>query len=204
MNCLQTTAIKALILLALALGLSACTTKTTENTHRSVKDFPNGEQLIVDRTDIHQEQIGVVSKVVYQTKDRHQYQLRFQPNDLRWENGDAEPKQLIVCPDNSAYLHFISQESNPFYANAANAETTPEVNPLKPDTEINEPEKPKVVEPYLILKNHYVRAVDKRYFFNWLGEFYWVDINKAEYASPKAGCQTYDVPNNEYYNVGVD
>lgn len=184
----------------LVFWLSACTTRTTENSHRSVKDFPSGEQLIVDVTNQHEEQVGVVSKVVYGIKDRHHYQLRFLPHDLRWENGDAEPKQLIVCTNGAAYLHFVSQQPNPYYATAQEQANTTEPNTVEQAKEPNI--QPTKVESYVISKNHYVRAVDKRYFFNWLGEFYWIDIEKAEYISKQNSCQVYEVPNDAYYQDG--
>ena len=188
---------KALSLIILSLALQACTTKTTENTHRSIKDFPAGEQLIIDRTDIHEEEIGIISKIAYRTVDKHQYALRFLPNDIRWSNGDGEPKQLAVCTDGAAYLHFVSQASNPYYA-------APDLDKQAEVTDANtaqEPAEPAKVEPYFILKNHYGRFVDKRYFFNWLGEFYWTDLTKDEYDSYTKHCQTYVVPNENYYKT---
>lgn len=198
MNRSTNTLFKALSLVVLSLALHACTTKTTANTHRSIQDFPAGEQLIIDRTDIHQEDIGIISKIAYRTVDKHQYALRFLPNDIRWSNGDGEPKQLAVCADGAAYLHFVGQESNPYYATAQDTEKQIKVTDAN---QAQAPTEPAKVEPYFILKNHYGRFVDKRYFFNSLGEFYWADITKEDYNSYIKPCQTYAVPNENYYKL---
>lgn len=191
---------KALSILGLSAILAACTTKTSENTQRSIKDFPQGEQMRVEMTQVHQEQVGMLSKVVYQTKDRHQYQLSFTPNDIEWQNGDGEPKQLLVCADGNAYLHFVNQIPNPFYS-------TPPTNPAEPVPEpakIENPEPKPVVQPYFILKNQYVRWVDKRYFFKLLGESYWADVSQDEYKNKVAQCKAYEVPNDGYYQAAVE
>ena len=183
----------------LSVSLAACTTKTHSSSHRTVKDFPEGKQIIVDRTDIHEEDIGVVSKIVYHTTDKHQYQLRFLPEDIRWENGDAEPKQLLNCADGAVYLHFVAQQANPYYETEYEAANSTELN--KNDQLQPQDEKLKKVEPYFILKSYYARFVDKRYFFKLLGESYWVDINKDEYVSLLKKYQAYEVPNENYYQT---
>lgn len=191
---------KALSIWGLSLALVACTTKTTENSHRAVQDFPHGEQIIVDLTRTHAEQIGVISKITYATTDKYHYRLRFSPNDIRWENSDDEPKQLLVCVDQTVYLYSVRQQANPYYANT----TTVEAKPVERVEEQNKPapaEERQVVEPYLILKNHYTRFVDKRYFFKLFGGYYWAEISKDEYNNKLKDCQVYTVPNENYYQT---
>lgn len=185
--------------LFLSLALSACTTKKTESSQRFVKDFPQGEQITVDLKKAHEESVGVISKLVYSSTERHQYYLRFMPNDIRWHNGDAEPKQLLVCANQNAYLHFINEQANPYYAQTADTQKSAAAGTTEQGNQVQDAATEPPVEPYVILKDNYVRFVDKRYFFKWLGEAYWADINKEEYWEQLKSCQTYAVPNANYY-----
>lgn len=186
-----------------SLLLAACTTKTTENSHRSIQDFPQGEQIIVEVLRIHAEQVGVISNITYATTDKYRYRLRFLPNDIRWENSDDEPKQLLICADQSVYLHSVRQQANPFYANQPAVEVKQAAGAGVQDTQAPV-EESKHLEPYLILKNHYTRFVDQRYFFKLLGDYYWADMSKDEYASKLKECQIYAVPNENYYQIAID
>lgn len=190
-------------MLGLSLLLSACTTKTTEHSQHLSQDFPQGKQLEVEVTSLHTEQVGIISKITYATADHYRYEFRLLPNDIPWKNMDDEPKQLLVCADNSAYLHSVRQQANPYYATTTAVETKPAAeNTEQKEQALAEENKP--VEPYVILKNHYTSFVDKRYFFKLLGEYYWVEISKDEYSSKLKDCQAYAVPNENYYQTVLD
>jgi hypothetical protein len=146
-----------------------CTTKKTEvYESQQNKEFKNGQTIFVKRTDELTRSYGAVSGRLYGEEHKFRYQFTINPTEVVWNGLLGEvPKKILYC-GNILYLKTsMEQVSTDSVTQTVSVNTSP----------------------------GYYKNVDKRYFFKWFGEQYFVMIDSLEYQSKKISCQEEDVPN---------
>ncbi len=144
------------------------------------KIWDNGMHIQVDKINQNTKMVGLLSKKVYRTTHTYSYSLMVDDGDINWEGGSAEPKHLLLCND-SIYLHSLKLK-------VQHTDPTDSLSSRKQAA-------------YYVIEHAYQVYIDERYFFNWFGDDFWVDVSPEIYEQRKVECVEYPIPNDEELNL---
>ncbi len=158
----------------LLFAITSCNQSSVENTDVVSKMLPNEQPLEVEKTNKETTLIGIITKHNYGTSHSFRYKITLDKMAITWEGGSGEPKHLLFCED-TLYIHFLK---NKWVEEEA-------IDSLHKTSNNN----------YQI-QDAYQVHIDERYFFNLLGDDYWVEITPENYRKQKATCKEFEVPND--------
>jgi len=138
------------------------------------KMLPNGQHLEVEKTNKETTSIGMITKHNYGTTHSFKYRIALDKMAIEWDGGSAEPKHLLFCKD-TLYIHFLK---NKWVEEEA-------IDSLH-----------KTSNNHYQIQDAYQVHIDERYFFNLLGDAYWVETTPDNYRKQKAICKEFEVPND--------
>lgn len=156
--------------------LFSCNSETTSKTYITNKELSNGISIEVEKINEEHSHIGIFSKHDYGSTHSYSYNLLIRDSDISWNGGSGEPKHLMFCEDSI----FLNSYKEKLFTNDSL---------MKVDTTLS-------YESYYEVVEVFQKHIDKRYFFNLLGDDYWVDISSSSYISKKNICDEYNVPND--------
>ncbi len=166
----------SLLFFSLIGSLSGCNYETEERIDKTSTILPNGATIEVEKTNKERTAIGIISKHNYGTSHSFSYQLSINQDDITWNGGSGEPKNILFCRD-TIYLHYFKEKS-------IRVEYTDSVdNSTK-------------VDYHFETREVFQKHIDERYFFKLLGDAFWVDVLPEEYATRKEFCEEYIIPND--------
>lgn len=155
---------------------SACDKKVEEHTSKKSIVLSNGTHVAIEKTSTETTSIGILTKHNYGTIHTFKYRLHLKKNNVIWDLGTGEPKNLLICKDN-LYIHYLNENSHRI-----------EVKDTVTDS---------IQSSYITkVDNMYQKHIDERYFFKLLGEDYWLDVTSEEYSKLKKSCPEFEVPND--------
>ena len=161
-----------LIIIQLLIG---CDVKTEERIDKSSKTFPNGKNIIVEKLNKESTSTGIITSINYGTSHSFRYEFTLTEDNIKWDGGSAEPKNIIFCKD-AIYIRYLKEKS----LNTIVTDST--------DTIIEN-------NTYEI-KEFYQKHIDRRYFFKIFGDDFWEDISSEDYYSVIKSCDEYVIPND--------
>jgi len=170
-----------LVSFILLISLISCKSTTTERVDVTNKLLGNNIHLKVEKTNTNITTTGILTKSNYGTSHSYNYKLTVNDGDIHWDGGSAEPKHILFCND-TTYIHTLKEKY---------------VVMKSKDSIGNMVEK----EGYYEIKNTYEAHVDKRYFFKFFGDEFWVEITEEKYNTKKESCNEYDVPNDNELSI---
>lgn len=135
----------------------------------------NNQNLEVKKTDRNTTSIGIITNHNYGTTHNYSYELTLN-DDIYWYGGSHEPKQILFDNTN-VYLRYLHQKRYSTFS----------IDTLTQDT---------ISSSYYKVEEDYQKHIDERYFFNWFGKDYWVNIDSIEYYSLRKGGQEFEIPND--------
>lgn len=162
-------------LLFLSFFLLSCHSKTEKVEHIQSITVQNGKSLEIKKTDRNTTSIGIITSHNYGTTHQYSYEMTLD-GDIYWYGGSHEPKQILFHNE-QVYLKFLYQKR---------------YNTSTLDTLINETK----TSHYYKTEEDYQKHIDERYFFNWFGKDYWLNIDSMEYHSLQKVGQEFEVPND--------
>lgn len=174
--------IRTVVFLALiSCVFSSCEQKTEKKVNKVNELLPNGELLTVEKTNIKTTSIGIISKRSYGTKHNYSYNVRINKHDINWDGGSGkpEPKNIIFCKD-TIYIRYLKNKTIKI-EKPNSTDSTDSITKYNYHT--------KVIEVFQ-------KNVDERYFFNWFGDNYWLNITPENYTVLKNSCEEYTIPND--------
>lgn len=162
-------------IILLSFLFSGCKYDTEEVTNNTKIILPNGKHLVVEKTTTETTSTGIITKYNYGTSHRFKYKLLLSKEDISWDGGSGEPKNILFCNDNT-YIRYLEKKSiRTEYIDSITNETKSSYH-----SEISEA---------------FQKHIDNRYFFNLLGSDFWIDITSEDYSSLKKSCKDYIIPN---------
>ena len=162
---MKTILINVFIYLTILLSIAACNSQTEVREKIISAELPNGFLIQVKKIDTYTSQIGVVSGHVYGKSHAYSYQFTLSPGRIYWYGGSSVPQEIILC-SNEIYIHYLQLDSQ---GNSGEASK--------------------------IIKSHYDKHIDNRYFFKLLGDQYWVTDSALTYKNSN-NCKKSDIPND--------
>lgn len=205
---------KYLSILSVIIILLGCTRVVEENMAEYNAQFENDLRIQVVRKNIVNREVGVITDIIYTSSHVLEYDVTIKPDRVSWVIVDGEPKKFYKCISTNDkaptyYIYSKVKNPNPLYKYpdlVAPVPISPVVeeshkkvnkNSSKPKKlEVVTPEKP---EPRMIIAERYNMFIDKRYFFKLLGESFWVDVPKEDFAAQTLACESYKIPNEGVY-----
>jgi hypothetical protein len=171
------------IFLPLSVGLSilftACVTSEIEQRTTSVhKIYPNQKHIIVDKNTTITHYTNRFSNRNLGEGHTFTYKFIIKNDAINWNGGAAEPKHIVFCND-TVYLHYVTEK---FEADTSAIDST-----------VSSTQRSGIYKTISV----YETFVDKRYFFNLLGEAYWLNISEEIYNFKKTKYKEYDIPNDD-------
>jgi hypothetical protein len=174
---------KLLFILTISYLLNSCNHTTEEIIDKTSNVLPNGKRLIVEKTNKETTSIGVFSKHNYGTSHQFTYKILINPGNINWSGGTAEPKQLIFKND-TTYIRYLKKKRIKIkYTDSLDGAIK-----YKHQFEIH---------PF------FQKHIDNRYFFNILGDDYWMDISLNDYLDVKKNGDVYVIPNDNEYSLDL-
>lgn len=129
----------------------------------------NETKIQIDHNDRYVWKKGILSGYEYDSFYNFSYKIEVSPQDIVWKDKD-EPKELLLCNQKVVFLFAIGEH-------------------VQYDTN----------ETIRTIVERYSTFVDKRYFFNLLGDSYWSYVDKVEYDLKKKSCTVLSIPNQKHY-----
>ncbi len=170
------TVIKILLLIGFVYVWSGCNTHTEERVDKQEKVLPNKKHITVEKITKETTSVGIFTNHNYGTSHSYRYKFLIQPEDINWDGGSGEPKQLLFCKD-TIYMRYLKKKNIQIqYIDSVD-------NTMK-------------TKHHWETKEVFQKHIDERYFFNFFGKDYWVDISPENYVSLKKSCKEYDIPND--------
>ncbi|WP_378179236.1 hypothetical protein [Aquimarina sp. SS2-1] len=166
---------------ALIFLFTDCKSKTEERVDITNKLFENNKHLEVKKTNKNTTYTGLITNSNYGTSHHYSYKLTVNNGDVNWSGGTAEPKHLLFCKD-SIYIHYLKEKYIPINAK---------------DSIENKVEK----GGYYEVQDVFEVYVDKRYFFKFFGDDYWLEISSERYNLQKESCTEYSIPNDNELSI---
>ena len=163
-----------LIIIQLLIG---CDIKTEERIDKFSKTLPNGKHIIVEKFNKESTSIGIFTSINYGTSHSFKYVFTLPEENIKWDGGSAEPKNIIFCKD-AVYIRYLKEKSLSATVTDSTINTTLENNTYE-------------------IKEFFQKHIDRRYFFKIFGDDFWEDISSEDYYSMKNSCDEYDIPNDD-------
>lgn len=162
-----------LLSLGSTLVLLACANETRESETRREASYPGGYRVEVLKKDSYARYQGLISGHDYGVRHEYAYSFVLTPGRVDWRGGAAEPKALVLCPQ-QIYLKYLDVELAPLpLGSDAGAEAARSLT--------------------AVLRQ--AKLLDERYFFKLLGEQRWINVDAGELRS-SASCQELAIPND--------
>ncbi|MBQ4801837.1 hypothetical protein J8L88_03160 [Aquimarina sp. MMG015] len=161
--------------------ITSCRSKTTERIDITNTLLGNDTHLVVEKTNKSTTHRGIITNSNYGTTHSYSYKLTVNNGDVNWNGGTAEPKHLLFCKD-STYIHYLKEKY---------------ISIKSKDSAGNIVEKDGYYEVQDVFEVH----VDKRYFFKFFGDEYWIEIPLESYNLKKGSCTEYTVPNDNELTI---
>lgn len=178
-----------IILLICVQGLlSSCSENKNEIFSEYQVDIKEDYKVLISSTITKKEYRGAITNADYGSTVNVSYKLRIKNKNRTIIDsylGSEEPKHLLVCP-NEIMLHVVGE----YYNKTNNKEESSE-----PNTEATEEYKMEV-------KARYKKLIDERYFFNLLGDVFWIVDEKNLYQNQLANtkdCSEHPLSNENFY-----
>ncbi|WP_103865578.1 hypothetical protein [Aquimarina sp. I32.4] len=166
----------------LVLGLFGnCTSKTITKVDKTKKILENGKHLVVEKINKNTSYKGVLTKHIYNSTHQYTYSFTVDRGDVNWDEGAGEPKHILFC-NKEVYVHYLKEK----YTSITHKDTL--------GNQVLDSSYFKVEEAFELY-------VDKRYFFNFFGDEYWVEVTPETYEQKKETCNEYDIPNDNELTV---
>jgi hypothetical protein len=163
---------------------AACSSETHASERRREASYPGGYRIEVVKKDSYTRYKGLITGHDYGTRHEYSYEFELSPGRIHWQGGAAEPRTLIVCPE-QIYLGYLDIELEERDAGL----TAPDAG------------SPSLSERVMKVVARHARLRDERYLFKLLGELHW--INAAATELPAANeCRAFDVPNDHELELG--
>lgn len=156
--------------------ITGCRSKTTERIDITNKLLGKDKHLEVQKTNRNTTHIGVITNSNYGTTHSYSYKFTVNNGDIDWDGGTAEPKHLLFCKD-SVYIHYLKEKY---------------ISVKSKDSIGNIVEK----DGYYAVQDVFEVYIDKRYFFKFFGDDYWVEVSSEKYNLQKESCTEYNIPND--------
>jgi hypothetical protein len=137
--------------------------------------LPNGKHLVVEKITKETTSRGIITNHNYGTSHSFKYKLLLSKEDINWNSGSGEPKNILFCKD-TIYIRYLKEKS----IRTEYIDSVDNTTKYNYHSEIHE-----------VFQKH----IDKRYFFKLLGTDFWVDITSENYSSLKKSCDDYLIPN---------
>jgi len=171
-----------LILLSISLICSeSCKQDSVVTVTKNKVEIGNGKILSIVKTNKDTKSIGYFTGNNYGTSHRFTYTMEIEPDDIIWDGGSGEPKQIIYC-NGTTYIRYLVKKSI----------RTESVDSIT--NEIN-------IDYHNEVREELQQHVDKRYFFKLFGDDYWLNVPNSDLDSLQSGCKTFEIPNdNELSN----
>ncbi|MBI3562423.1 MAG: hypothetical protein HY080_11990 [Gammaproteobacteria bacterium] len=160
----------SLLNLAIAIGAEGCSCHTEEFEQVYVSESMDGYAIRVKKINSDTIYKGLISGIKYGTSHSYHYSFTLSPGRIYWEHENGVPKELKIC-SKDLYIYYLQRI---FQEQSGVLKT--------------------IVQP------HYAKHVDKRYFFKFLGEQYWVTATKADYDSV-GDCKSLAIPNDNELEI---
>ena len=158
-----------------------CRSKTTERIDVTNTLLGNDKHLKVTKTNKNTTYRGVITNSNYGTSHSYSYELTINKDDMYWNGGTAEPKHLLFCKD-SIYIHYLKEK----YISVQSKDSLGNI--------VNK-------EGYYEVQDIFEVYIDKRYFFKFFGDDYWLQIPSKRYNLLKESCIEYIVPNDNELSI---
>ncbi len=130
------------------------------------KNLGNGKTLILFRMDSYEKNVGMITGHNYGVTHTYKYSFKIKPENIEWKGYiEAEPKKIIFCLNELVLVTFED-----VYA---------------------EDNEQKAIKKRM---NRYFKHVDNRYFFNFFGEQYWLEITRKEMKLLSTGSSVEEIP----------
>lgn len=173
----------ARLLLSPLLVCVACSSETRTSEHRREASYPRGRRIEVLKKDSYTRYKGLLSGHEYGARHEYSYSFVLSPDRVDWSGGSAEPKQLILCPQ-QIYLRYLDIEIEERDAGVA-----------APDASAAGAER------VMRAIARQAKLRDERYFFKLLGETSWINVEASELPAG-AGCSAQAIPNDAELELG--
>ncbi|MHA7056543.1 hypothetical protein ACWGOQ_0004945 [Aquimarina sp. M1] len=153
-----------------------CTSKTKESVDVTNTLLGNDNYLEVQKTNKNTTYTGLLTNANYGTSHRYSYKLTVNNGDINWSGGSGEPKHILFCKD-SVYIHYLKEKYIPLKAKDS-------VGTIVEKAGHNE------------VQDVFAVHLDKRYFFKFFGDEYWIKVSSERYNLQKKSGTEYSVPND--------
>ncbi len=160
---------------------NSCRSKTTERIDITNRLLGNDKHLEVQKTNKSTTHRGIITNSNYGTSHSYSYKLTVNYGDVNWNGGTAEPKHLLFCKD-SIYIHYLKEKYVPIQTKDSLGDSIKE-------------------DHYYEVQNVYEIYIDKRYFFKFFGDAYWLEISSEKYNLQKESCTEYSIPNDNELSI---
>ncbi len=170
---------KTLLLTTLFFLFSNCKSDIKETTDKTSKILPNGKHLIVEKINRKTTSIGIFTNHNYGVTHSFNYKITINPDNIKWNEGSGEPKSILFCND-TVYIRYLNERT------------------IRMDT-INKKTK---YSYHTEVREIHQKFIDKRYFFNLLGDSYWIDILPNTYSRlQNENSKEYSIPNDNEITI---
>lgn len=154
----------------------SCNYNTEEILDKTSKILPNGKHIVVEKSTKETTSRGVFTNHNYGTSHRYSYTFLMPKEDINWNGGSGEPKNILFCKD-TIYVRYLKEKS----IRTKYIDSTDNTTKYNYHSEIHEA---------------FQKHIDERYFFKLFGDDFWVDITSENYSSVKKSCDDYHIPND--------
>lgn len=119
---------------------------------------------------------GIITKHTYGISHSLTYNFELDKDNVTWNGGSAEPKEILFCKD-TTYLRYLKEKE----IKVAHIDSIGRTVDYQYHLELVE-----------VFQKH----IDERYFFKLLGDGHWVEIPSKNYPNGQKGCRAFDIPND--------
>lgn len=161
--------------------LSSCKYDSEETIDKTNSTLPNGTHIIVEKVNKKTTSRGLITNHKYGVSYSFTYKFLVHQGNISWDGGSAEPKNILFCKD-TTYIRYLKKKR----IKTEYFDTTDSTTQYNYHTEIHE---------------YFEKHIDKRYFFQLLGDAYWIEITPTHYSSIKDICDEYDIPNDNELSI---
>jgi len=198
--------------LACALLLCACATETRKTeSHRSAP-CPGGRTVVVRKLDRFTHSRGLITGHDYGVNHDFDYSFVLEPDAIEWEGYSSEPKTLLFCGE-ALFLRYLAHHQDPAPEPPADAGAAAAAAAELAAVELAANATPEAaaaaarsatgtIADRLRIVARFAKHHDNRYFFNWFGDQYWLDVPHTEVPAPSA-CTAVTVPNDDELKLGA-
>jgi hypothetical protein len=179
---------KIIFLIGLQGLLSSCSENRNETVNEYRAQLKDNYQVLITRKVTKTEHRGALTNNNYGSTLSIAYGLKIKDKNRTLVDsnlGGEEPKHLLICP-NETLLRVVGE----YYSK-------------QQDAKKEEPNKENINEYKVEIRASYKKLIDERYFFNLLGEAFWVVDEENSYTTLVANnsdCSEYSLPNDNIYN----